>query len=88
MARASLPGLRAALLLIVGLASLDCASAGDRDGARPVTNTFLLVTAAAPKPADGPRAPSNGVGVPPARPVVSNPYHVPLLQNAGTLGVR
>jgi hypothetical protein len=30
--------------------------------------------------------PSNGTGLPPSKPVVINPYNVPLFQNAGTLG--
>jgi hypothetical protein len=32
--------------------------------------------------------PSNGVGIGPSKPVVSNPYQVPLLQNAGSLHTR
>jgi hypothetical protein len=30
--------------------------------------------------------PSNGTGLPPSKPVVTNPYNVPLIQNAGSLG--
>src|SRR6185369_5218500 len=70
MLRASFPVLRAAVV-VGGLLALQGAVAGDRDGDRRVTNSFVLVTAA-----------------PPAKPVVSNPYQVPLLQNAGTLRAR
>ncbi|MBV9890320.1 MAG: hypothetical protein JO090_05465 [Rhizobacter sp.] len=84
MARASLSAPQAALLLIGALTPIHSGWAAD---GRPATNTLVLMTTA-PKPADGPRASSNGVGVPPAKPVVINPYHVPLLQNAPTFGGR
>ena len=74
--------------VLAGLFAAHCAVAGDRNGDRRTTNTFVLVTGAPPKPADAPRPASNGVGVAPAKPVVSNPYQVPLLQNAGTLRAR
>ena len=86
MLRASFPVLRAAVV-VGGLLALQGAVAGDRDGDRRVTNSFVLVTAA-PTPAQTPRPSPNGSGVPPAKPVVSNPYQVPLLQNAGTLRAR
>jgi len=87
MARAFLPVFRAALLL-AGLAAVHpVAAAGGavRDGDRRATSTFTLLTGAPANPA--PRGgQSNGVGVGPSKPVVSNPYNVPLLQNAGSLG--
>jgi hypothetical protein len=87
MLRASFPVVRAAVV-IGGLLALQGAVAGDRDGDRRVTNSFVLVTGAPATPAATPRPSPNGTGVPPAKPVVSNPYQVPLLQNAGTLRGR
>jgi len=87
MLRASFPLVRAAVV-IGGLLALQGAVAGDRDGDRRVTNTFVYVPAAGAKPAPTPRPSPNGTGLPPSKPVVSNPYQVPLLQNAGTLRVR
>ncbi|HEV8208752.1 MAG TPA: hypothetical protein VGP77_01470 [Vicinamibacterales bacterium] len=87
MLRASFVVVRVAIVL-GGLLALQCAAAGDRDGGRPATNSFVLVTAATAQPAAAPRPSPNGTGVPPAKPVVSNPYQVPLLQNAGTLRAR
>jgi hypothetical protein len=82
MLRPSHRVLRAAV--IGGLIAVHLVAVG-RDGDRKATNTFILVTPASGKAAP-PRGPSpNGVGVAPAQPVVSNPYQVPLLQNAGTL---
>ena len=86
MLRASLHAVHAALL-VGGLAAADAAAAADRDTGRP-TNTFVLITVAPPAPTANPRPTANSVGVPPAKPVVSNPYHVPLLQNAGSLRAR
>lgn len=88
MVRAFLPVVRAALLTIGSIAVVHAAMAGDRDGDRRTGNTFILVTATPPKPAATPPQSSNGVGVAPAKPIVSNPYQVPLLQNAGTLRGR
>jgi phage tail tape-measure protein len=87
MARAFLPAFRAALLL-AGLAAVHAVAAAGgsaRDGDRRVTNSFTLLSSAPANPA--PRGgQSNGVGVAPSKPVVSNPYNVPLLQNAGSFG--
>jgi hypothetical protein len=44
-----------------------------------------LLTPAAPPKTSSASPSSNGVGIGPAKPVVSNPYNVPLLQNAGSL---
>jgi hypothetical protein len=82
MLRTSFPVLRAAVF-IGALVAVHGAVAGD--GARPTTNTFVLVTAAAANPQPAPRPSPNGVGIAPSKPVVSNPYQVPLLQNAGSL---
>jgi hypothetical protein len=87
MVRAILHVVRAAAV-VGGLAAVHAAVAADHGGDRRTTNTFVLVTAAPAKPAEPQRPSSNGVGVPPAKPVVSNPYQVPLLQNAGTLRAR
>jgi hypothetical protein len=85
MMRTFLLILRAAML-IGGLFAAHFVAAGERDGdRRPTTNTFVLVKAATAKPAPTPGPSANGVGVAPAKPVVSNPYQVPLLQNAGSL---
>jgi len=77
-----------AAAVLAGLMAAQCAVAADHNGDRKTTNTFVLLTGAPAKPADAPRPSSNGVGVAPAKPVVSNPYQVPLLQNAGTLRAR
>lgn len=84
MVRPSFPLVRAAVV-IGGLVALHDAYAGDREGDRRPTNSFVLVISATAKPPTGQPLPTNGVGVPPAKPVLSNPYQVPLLQNAGTL---
>jgi hypothetical protein len=77
---------RAAVVIGALVALQGTAAAGEREGDRRATNTFVLLTAATAKPQSSqPLVSSNGVGVPPAKPVVSNPYQVPLLQNAGTL---
>ena len=83
---------RAAFLLRSTLVSVAVAAASAGAAAAPsaadsshrVTSTFNLVYAAtAPRgPAAAPRP---GASVPP-KCVVSNPYHVPLIQNAGSLG--
>lgn len=84
MVRPPFPLVRAAVL-IGGLVALHGAHGGDREGDRRSTNSFVLVVSAAAKLPPGQPLPTNGVGVPPAKPVLSNPYQVPLLQNAGTL---
>ena len=74
-----------AVLVLAGLLAVECATAGPKGGEGRGANSFILLTGAPPvRVATQPR--SNGVGVPPAKPVVRNPYHVPLLSNAGTLG--
>ena len=78
------PLVRAAVAVGAVLA-VSVVAAGERGGDRPATHSFVLVTPAPAKPAAAPRPSANGVGVAPAKPVVSNPYQVPLLQNAGTL---
>ena len=84
MAPAFHPVLRAVVLL-VGLALTDAAAAGGvRDGDRRASNSFTLLTTSAPVKAPS-GGQSNGVGIGPNKPVVSNPYNVPLLQNAGSL---
>jgi hypothetical protein len=84
MARAFLL-IRLTLVLVGGLAAVGAASAGgpSGDAGKKSGNTFNLVTAA---PATGTRAgaPSAGASLAP-KAVVSNPYHVPLLQNASSL---
>ncbi|HZW73194.1 MAG TPA: hypothetical protein VFF43_06580 [Caldimonas sp.] len=75
------------VVVVGGLLALQGAAARDRDGVRPLTNSFVLVTAATATPP--PTRPSpNGAAVPASRPVVANPYQVPLLQNAGSLRAR
>jgi len=75
-----------AVVVLVGLTLTHAAAAGStvREVDRRASNSFTLLTTAAPVQAPG-RGQSNGVGIGPAKPVVSNPYNVPLLQNAGTL---
>ena len=84
MARAT-PLIRVTVVLLAGLVAASAASAGGSAGGeagRKPTNSFNLVYAATPRaPA---AAPSMGAGVP-AMAVVSNPYNVPLIQNAGSL---
>ena len=83
MARAFLL-IRLTLVLVGALAGAAGASAGPAaDAAKKSGNTFNLVTAA---PATGPRAgaPSAGASLAP-KAVVSDPYRVPLLQNASSL---
>jgi hypothetical protein len=80
MARAFLPPL---VLLALATAHTVAPAAGStREANRPATNTFMLVTPAPPAPRS---LPSNGVGIGPNKPVMTNPYQVPLLQNAGPL---
>ncbi len=73
-------------LVLVGLASASPASlAGGSasDSARKSTNSFSMITSAA-APGSRTLAPSAGASLAP-KAVVSNPYNVPLLQNAGSL---
>jgi len=86
MARAFLL-IRLTLVLVGGLAGAAAASAGgpSGDSAKKSGNTFNMVTSAAAAAA-APRvsAPSAGASLAP-KAVVSNPYNVPLLQNASSL---
>jgi hypothetical protein len=83
----AIPLIRATLVLLAGLAGASGAWAGGpaagESAKKPSTNSFTLVYAATPR--EQATAPSMGVGVP-TRPVVSNPYNVPLLRNAGSFG--
>jgi hypothetical protein len=83
MARAFL-FIRLTLVLVGGLAAAGAASAGPSgDPAKRSGNTFNLVASG---PVSAPRlsTPSAGASLSP-KAVVSNPYNVPLLQNAGSL---
>ena len=84
MARAFLL-IRLTLVLVGGVAAASVASAGgpSGDAAKKSGNTFNLVASG---PVSAPRvsAPSAGASLSP-KGVVSNPYNVPLLQNAGSL---
>jgi hypothetical protein len=86
MARAFLL-IRLTLVLVGGLAA-GAASAGGPagDSAKKSGNTFTLITTAT---ATGTRVsvPSAGASLAP-KAVVSNPYNVPLMQNAGSLRSR
>jgi hypothetical protein len=84
MTRAILPIGRAALLVFGLTAAAAAVAGGAREGDRRASNTFCLVTVA-PSPQSQVVVPSNGTGVGPSKPVVSNPYNVPLLQNAGSI---
>lgn len=75
--------------VLVGLATTGAASANGGNGSdagKKATNSFSMVTTAA-EPAARIVAPSAGASLAP-KSVVSNPYNVPLLQNAGSLGSR
>ena len=83
MARAFLL-IRLTLVLAGSLAAAAASAGGSAgDSAKKSGNTFTMVTAATPA---GTRvsAPSAGASLAP-KAVVSNPYHVPLLQNASSL---
>jgi len=82
MARAFLL-IRLTLVLVGGLAAGAASAGPSGDSAKRSGNTFNLVTSAAPA---GTRvsAPSAGASLAP-KSVVSNPYNVPLLQNASSL---
>ncbi|HSC65249.1 MAG TPA: hypothetical protein VLD35_16530 [Caldimonas sp.] len=83
MARAFLL-IRPTLALAASLAATAVVAGGPPGDSAPKSgNTFTMVTSA---PATGPRAnaPSAGASLAP-RTVVTNPYNVPLLQNAGSL---
>ena len=84
MARAFLL-IRLTFVLVGAVATSGTAFAGgpSGDGAKKSGNTFNMVTGAPPT---GTRvnAPAAGASLAP-KAVVSNPYHVPLLQNASSL---
>lgn len=84
MARALSLLAKTALSIAALFAASPAATAnGASEPGRKSTNTFNLVYAAtAPTPVVVPGA---GASVAPSKPVVSNPYHVPLIQNAGSL---
>jgi hypothetical protein len=74
--------------LAIGLAAVSAvAAAGGTapDGARRTTNSFTLLTAPTAPHAAGP-TPSPGTGIASSKAIILNPYHVPLIQNAGSLG--
>ena len=68
-------------LIVVTVATAGSAPAGD--ATRKTSSFNILFTAAAPKVPVV--VPPGGVGVPPGKGVVTKPYNVPLLQNAGSL---
>ena len=73
-------------LVLVGLASASAASSAGGtagDSGRKATASFSMITAAA-TPSPRAVAASAGASLAP-KAVVSNPYNVPLLQNAGSL---
>jgi hypothetical protein len=74
------------LVLLASLAALHhTAAAGPpAPGGRGQASTFTMLVTATP-PQAGPRGAQNGVGIAPSKPVVRNPYNVPLLQNAGSV---
>ena len=84
MTRALFPTLRAVALVAVFAGAHSLAVGGPSGGDRRAGASFTLLTTAAP-PKSTSTGNSNGVGVGPSKPVVSNPYNVPLLQNAGSL---
>jgi hypothetical protein len=84
MAHAFLPAFRP-FLLVAAFAGVHSLAAGAPAASDRKTNSFTLLTTAAPPKTPSASPSSNGVGIGPAKPVVSNPYNVPLLQNAGSL---
>jgi hypothetical protein len=76
--------LAVAALLAVGAAAAGGLSSSEAPK-KSATNSFnILSTGASP---NAPVVvPSNGTGLPPGKAVVTNPYNVPLFQNAGALG--
>lgn len=84
MARAFLL-IRLTFVLVAGLAAASAVSAAGAasDSGRKSGNSFNLLTSAA-APNTRVIAPSAGASLAP-KAVVSNPYNVPLIQNAGSL---
>ena len=77
---------RAIIAVLAGLTSASVVAGGGApatESAKRSTSSFNLVVVAPPRTSAA--APSMGVGIP-TRPQVSNPYQVPLIQNAGSLG--
>jgi hypothetical protein len=73
--------------LTIGLAAASAAAAAGgaaNDGARRTTNSFMLIQAPTAPQSAG-TTPSAGAGIASSKPVILNPYHVPLIQNAGSL---
>ena len=85
MAPAFPPGFRAVLLVAAMTGAHSLAAGAPSASDRRASNSFTLLTPAAPPKTSSASPSSNGVGIGPAKPVVSNPYNVPLLQNAGSL---
>ena len=83
MARAFLL-IRLTLVLVGGLAAVAASAGGPAgDATRKSGNTFTLITVGHGRRPPGERALGRASIAPKA--VVTNPYHVPLLQNAGSL---
>jgi len=77
------------LLLGVGLAAATVGAAGSMSGdAKKAGNTFNLVVSSTASGRDPVVVRSLGSGVASDKKVVTNPYLVPLIQNAGSLHSR
>jgi hypothetical protein len=75
-----------ALAISLAAASVVAAAGGTaKDGARRTSNSFTLLTAPTAPQVAG-TTPSAGVGIASSKQIILNPYHVPLIQNAGSLG--
>jgi hypothetical protein len=87
MARAyeSIPRNVAVAIGLVAASAVAVAGGAANEGGRKTSNSFTLLTGAAAPQAASP-IPSPGAAVASSKPVVVNPYHVPLIQNAGSLG--
>jgi hypothetical protein len=73
------------VLVVAVLMAAGSAMAGpgtNDDGRRWSNSTTLVYSVAAPSPTV---VRPQGASVPPSTPVVRNPYHVPLIQGAGSL---
>ena len=86
MARAYASFPRTVVLVIVLFAGGGVAAGGGAGtgGARKTSNSFMLVQGAPPQ-VSGATPASAGTGIPSSKPIILNPYHVPLLQNASSL---
>ena len=74
-----------ATLLGAGAVSAGGGLSASPGSKRPASNSFNVLQNA-PLPSGPVILPSYGTAVPPGKAVVTNPYAVPLFQNAGTLG--